>query len=225
MKLKLILLLVLFTAKYGVFAQEYNISLFQTNKAITLTNEGIENLKSDRWDKAFNLYVEAIAADVTYRNSYLQLYTLAMADSSRIDTVISILQESKKIVQQDDEICYYLGEMYKSKGEENRAMAEFSMAIAFSKMNGEDFRLVPRYYFNRANICLGKNRISTAVLDYTYALNLKPDYGLAFANRGICFFKMGEIEAACKDWKQAVKLGVSQSEEYIDKNCHKEVAQ
>jgi tetratricopeptide (TPR) repeat protein len=103
--------------------------------------------------------------------------------------------------------------MYKVKGQVKRAMAEFSMAIAFSKMNGEDFRLVHPYYFNRATICLDKNRISTAVLDYTYALNLKPDYGAAFANRGICFFKMGEMDAACKDWKQAVKLGFSQSEE------------
>jgi len=103
-------------------------------------------------------------------------------------------------------------------------MAEYSMAIAFSKINGEDFHLVHRYYFNRANICLGKNMISTAVLDYTYALNLKPDYGAAYANRGICFYKMGEKDAACKDWKQAVKLGISQSKEYVKRNCNSEVA-
>ncbi|RXQ97547.1 hypothetical protein EO244_01275 [Ancylomarina salipaludis] len=128
------------------------------------------------------------------------------------------------IFQQDDEICYYLGELYNLKGEVKRAMAEYSMAIAFSKINGEDFHLVHRYYFNRANICLGKNMIGTAVLDYTYALNLKPDYGAAYANRGICFYKMGETESACKDWKQAVILGISQAEEYVTKNCNTETS-
>ncbi|MDM8160139.1 tetratricopeptide repeat protein [Labilibaculum sp. K2S] len=225
MKLKLIILFVLLMTKIGVFAQEYSVSLESTNKAIALTNQGMIKLKDNLMQDAFKLLIEAISIDSTFRNPYLQLYTVAMNDSTKIDTAISILQKSKKIFQQDDEICYYLGEMYKAKGEVKRAMAGYSMAIAYSKMNGEDFYLVHKYYFNRANICLEKNMISTAVLDYTYALNLKPDYGVAFANRGICFFKMGEIEAACKDWKQAVKLGVSQSEEYIGKNCQTEVPQ
>lgn len=215
----------LLMTKIGVFAQEYSVSLESTNKAIALTNQGMIKLKDNLMQDAFKLLIEAISIDSTFRNPYLQLYTVAMNDSTKIDTAISILQKSKKIFQQDDEICYYLGEMYKAKGEVKRAMAGYSMAIAYSKMNGEDFYLVHKYYFNRANICLEKNMISTAVLDYTYALNLKPDYGVAFANRGICFFKMGEIEAACKDWKQAVKLGVSQSEEYIGKNCQTEVPQ
>ncbi len=225
MKLKLIILFVLLAGQFAVFAQEYNVSLESTNKAIALTNQGMIKLKDNLMQDAFDLLIEAISTDFTYRNPYLQLYTVAMNDSTKIDTAISVLQKSKKIFQQDDEICYYLGEMYKAKGEVKRAMAEYSMAIAYSKMNGEDFYLVHKYYFNRANICLEKNMISTAVLDYTYALNLKPDYGVAFANRGICFFKMGEIDAACKDWKQAVSLGVSQSEEYIGKNCKTEVTQ
>lgn len=168
---------------------------------------------------AFNFLLKAISIDPTHRNSYLQLYTVAMNDSTRVDTVISILQKSKKIFKQDDEICYYLGEIHKLKGEVKRAMYEFSMAIAYSKINGEDFYLVHKYYFKRANICLEKNMISTAVLDYTYALNLKPDYSFAFANRGICFFKMGETEAACKDWQKAFDMGILHVEEYLKKNC------
>jgi len=224
MKLKFIITLFLLIVKLGVFAQEYQVSLSDTNKAIALTNEAIKKIQIDMIDDAFNLLVEAVSIDSTYRTSYLQLYTVAMNDSSRVDTAISILQKAKKIFQQDDEICYYLGQMYNLEGEVNRAMAEYSMAIAYSKINGEDFHLVHRYYFNRANICLGKNLISTAVLDYTYALNLKPDYGAAYANRGICLFKMKETEAACKDWKQAVELGISQSEEYVKRNCNTEVS-
>jgi hypothetical protein len=68
----------------------------ETNKAIALTNQGIESLKADRLDDAFNFLVEAISTDLLYRNSYLQLYTLVMNDSTRIDTAISILQQSKK---------------------------------------------------------------------------------------------------------------------------------
>ncbi|MGZ2371115.1 tetratricopeptide repeat protein [Ancylomarina sp. YFZ004] len=224
MKIKLIAVLLFLIGNFGAFAQEYKVSIVDKNKAIVLTNQAIEKVKADQVDDAFKLLVEAIAIDSTNRNSYLQLYRVAMNDPKRTDIAISILQKSKKIFQQDDEICYYLGEIYNSKGEVKRAMSEYSMAIAYSKLNGEDFHLVPRYYFNRANICLGKNMISTAVLDYTYALNLKPDYGAAYANRGICLYKMGEIEAACKDWKKAVKLGISQAEEYVKRNCNTEVS-
>jgi len=220
MKLKLVAVLFLLMIKFGVFAQVYQVSLEDKNNAIVLTNKAIEKVSEDRIDDAFNLLVEAISIDSTNRNSYLQLYRVGMNDSTRVDMAISFLQKSKKIFKQDDQICYYLGEMYKIKGEMKRALAEYSMAIAYSKLNGEDFHLVHRYYFNRANISLGKNRISSAVLDYTYALNLKPNYGVAYANRGICLYKMGETEAACKDWKQAVKLGISQSEEYIKRNCN-----
>jgi tetratricopeptide (TPR) repeat protein len=222
MKLKLVTVLFLLIIKFGVFAQVYQVSLEDKNKAIVLTNQAIERVKADRIEDAFNLLVKAISIDSTNRNSYLQLYRVGMNDSTRVDKAIAILQKSKKIFQQDDEICYYLGEMYNLKGEVKRAMYEYSMAITYSKLNGEDFHLVHRYYFNRANICLAKNMISTAVLDYSYALNLKPNYGAAYANRGICFYKMGEKDAACKDWKQAVKLGISQSEEYVKRNCKKE---
>ncbi len=224
MRLNLVIVFFLLMGNIGASAQEYRVSLADKNKAIVLTNQAIEKVRDDKVDDAFKLLVEAISIDSTNRNSYLQLYRVAMNDSARVAPAISILKKSKKIFKQDDEICYYLGEMYNMKGEVKRAMAEYSMAIAFSKINGEDFHLVHRYYFNRANICLGKNMISTAVLDYTYALNLKPDYGAAYANRGICFYKMGEKDAACKDWKQAVKLGISQSKEYVKRNCNSEVA-
>lgn len=219
MKLKTSIIFLLLIMKFGAFSQIHQVSLADKNKAIVLTNQAIEEVKTDNVGEGFNLLIQAIAIDSTNRNSYLQLYRVGMNDSTRIDTAISILQKSKKIFQQDDEICYYIGEMYNLKGEVKRAMAEYSMAIAYSKLNGEDFYLVHRYYFNRANICLAKKMISTAVLDYTYALNLKPDYGAAYANRGICLYKMGEKDAACKDWKEAVKFGVSQAEAYVKKNC------
>ena len=222
MKLKLVAILFLLMINFGVYAQVYQVSIADKSKAIELTNQAIEMVKAEMIEDAFNLLVEAIAIDSTNRNSYLQMYRVGMNDSTQVDMAITILQKSKNIFQQDDEICYYLGEMYKLKGQMKRAMVEYSMAIAYSKLNGENFHLVHRYYFNRANISLGKNRISSAVLDYTYALNLNPNYGAAYANRGICLYKMGEKDAACKDWKQAVKLGISQSEEYVKRNCKME---
>ncbi len=224
MKLKFVIILFLLISKFGAFAQEYTATGESLNKAMKLTEQAVGLLSEQNFKASFPLLLKAIETEPTLREAYLRLFTVAMNDSIQIDTIIPILQKSKKIFQEDDEICYYLGEIYKLKGKMKRAMYEFSMAIIYSKKNGEDFYLVHKYYFNRANICLAKNRISTAVLDYTYALSLKPNYGSAYANRGICLYKMGEIEAACKDWKQAVELGISQSEEYIKKNCKLEAA-
>ncbi len=223
MKLTIPFFLLLVAIQFNTEAQVYDVSLADSNKAIELYNLAIENNKNNKVSDAFELFVEAISTDSTFRSPYLQLYTVSMSDSSFVDQSIIILQKSKKIFEQDDEICYYLGEMYKLKGEMKRAMAEYSMAIVYAKINGEDFSLVPHYYLNRANICLEKNMLSTAVLDYTYALNLKPDYSIAFANRGICFFKMGETEAACKDWQKAFDMGIIQVEEYLEKNCREKL--
>ena len=223
MKIRVLFFVILVLLQFNLKAQEHSISGETLNKAISFAEQAQESFDANNFEESFRLFVTATKTAPDLREPYLRLCTLAMMDSSFRDSTILILQKSKKIFQEDDEICYYLGEIYKLKGEAKRAMYEFSMAIAYSKKNGEDFHLVHKYYFNRANICLAKNRISTAVLDYTYALNLKPDYGSAYANRGICLYKMGETEAACKDWKQAVKLGIGQSEEYIKRNCNSEV--
>ena len=46
-----------------------------------------------------------------------------------------------------------------------------------------------------------------ALQDYNEAIRLKPDYALAFYNRGIARRDKGDVEGALQDYNEAIRLG------------------
>lgn len=48
-----------------------------------------------------------------------------------------------------------------------------------------------------------------AIADYTKAIKMKPDYGLAYYKRGVAYIGMGEQANAYKDFAKAKDLGYS----------------
>jgi len=217
MRFKITVLLLF--AHYFSSAQDLNTNLYRRNEAAEIANKAIENIQQQNYDEAIPLLTKAISIDSTLRKPYLYLYTLASEKEEFRDSAMMLLQKAKRIFKQDDEICYYIGEIYKMQGDLNRAMMEYSMAIAYSKMNGSDFYLVPHYYFNRATISLKKNRFSSAVVDYSYAIQLKPEYTQAYINRGISLFQSGKKEDACSDWQSAMDFGSDAAKQYWERNC------
>lgn len=213
------LLLILMLNQYTVIAQERNVTGAERNLAIDLGNRAIQKIQAQEYKAAFPLLTQTIKLDSTLRKPYLFLYTLASHCKEYQDTALVLLQKANRLFQEDDEISYYIGEVYKMKGEMNRAFLEYSKAINFSKKNGEDMYLVPHYYFNRASISLQKKRYSSAAIDYSYAIKLKPEYTAAYVNRGICWFQMGKKEDACTDWKSAMDLGSEYAKQCWEKNC------
>ena len=61
-------------------------------------------------------------------------------------------------------------------------------------------------YFNRGNTYRQLKEYNMAILDYTKAIGIKPDYASAFNNRGISYFDMDEYENAIKDYTEVIKL-------------------
>ncbi|RXQ97548.1 hypothetical protein EO244_01280 [Ancylomarina salipaludis] len=90
MRLNLVIVFSLLMGNLGAFSQEYKVSLSDTNKAIALTNKAIKQINIDMIDDAFHLLVEAVSVDSTYRNSYLQLYTVAMHSPHQRNQLITI---------------------------------------------------------------------------------------------------------------------------------------
>ena len=91
------------------------------------------------------------------------------------------------------------GLAYKSKGQWNRAIADFSEAI----------RLKPDFvtaFNNRGNIYYGKGQFDRAIKDYDKAIRLKPDLAEAFSNRGNVYRKKGQFDRAIKDYDKAIHL-------------------
>ncbi|MCK5840312.1 MAG: tetratricopeptide repeat protein [Bacteroidales bacterium] len=58
-----------------------------------------------------------------------------------------------------------------------------------------------------------------AIIDFTKAIELSPDYGDAYYNRAIALHLSADIQGACKDWEKAKKLGSPQADDMLDLYC------
>lgn len=203
-----------------VYCQIYIGNLDERNLAIQTSQQAIENIKSNDIDSAFYYLAKAISIDSLYLVPYQNLYQVLLKDNSYADTMIFYLRMANRIFEEDDQLCFCLGEAYRLADDIGNAMIQYSEAIKYSKIWGEDFYLVHYYYFNRGNCYYKKEMFQNAIDDYSYSLKLKPDYTAAFLNRGICYFKLQNNEAACRDWNKALDGGMIQAKQYIDKNCN-----
>lgn len=91
------------------------------------------------------------------------------------------------------------GLAYKSKGQWDKAIADFSEAI----------RLKPDFataFNSRGNSYYGKGHFDRAIEDYDKAIELNPELVEAFTNRGNVFRKKGHFDRAIKDYDKAIEL-------------------
>ena len=207
--------------QFDSFSQEYIVSIDDRNKTIELTNQAIKSIKENKTEEAFSLLSKAISVDSTFRSSYLYLYNVFLQNKDYSEKVILYFKKAKRIFLEDDEISYYLAEIYRINDNLRNAINEYSFAINYSKLNGEEFSLVDSYYYNRGNCYLKMNILDSALFDYNYSLKLKSNQPSVFLNRGICLFKKGNSSKACEDWKMSLILGGSKAKEYLVKYCTK----
>lgn len=94
---------------------------------------------------------------------------------------------------------------------------------------GEAFELVmpvektPQVYYymfsRRAEINMAGGNYKEAIKDYNWAAYLRPEKPHSYYFRAICRQKAGDNNRACNDWRRAVKLGASESKQFITRYC------
>ena len=58
-----------------------------------------------------------------------------------------------------------------------------------------------------------------AIKDYDRTIELNPDYGPAYLNRGTIKFDHDDVDGACYDWRKAFNLGIEIANELIRQYC------
>ena len=61
-------------------------------------------------------------------------------------------------------------------------------------------------YLNRGDAFLGKGNYDRAIRDYDKAIELKPDFAVAYSNRGVAYAKKGDYPRAVVDYDKAIEL-------------------
>lgn len=69
----------------------------------------------------------------------------------------------------------------------------------------------PFPYFNKGNLYMQMQDLTSAVAAYTKAIELKPDFGEAYYNRGYAYFRLGNRDAGAADLSRSGQLGIIQA--------------
>jgi tetratricopeptide (TPR) repeat protein len=90
-------------------------------------------------------------------------------------------------------IAYYM------KGEFDRAIADYTKAIALDAKNA-------KAYYNRGLAYHEKGEVDRAIANYTKAIALDPNFALAYNNRGVAYAMKGDKEQAIADFRKALEI-------------------
>lgn len=217
-----VLLILAFAAASTSFVlgqKTYTVSVEDRNAVIELTKNAVFDINNKDFTQAFIKLTRALELDSTFRETYLRFYQVYLLSHRNVDETINALEKGKRIFEEDDELFFYCGEIYRQNGIKDKAFYEYSMAIEYAKINGEDYYLVPYYYLSRGNLFLASDKYESAIDDYSYLIKLESSSTSGLTNRGIAYFKLGIREKACQDWKMAVEYGFDKANEYFQKHC------
>lgn len=115
----------------------------------------------------------------------------------------------------DAEVWVNRGLIFEKAKQLNAAYHDFTRAIKLDET-------LANAWLCRANILVKQNKLVEAIDDYGIAIYSDPEYALAYYNRALTHYRMGNNQAACEDLKKAEDLGRIVPTEVKNKVCHRE---
>jgi tetratricopeptide (TPR) repeat protein len=106
--------------------------------------------------------------------------------------------------------CNNRGRSCEQKGEVERAIADYTKAIAID----------PNYataYYNRGTAYARKGEVDRAIADYNKAIAIDPNDATSYYNRGHSYEKKGEFDRAIADYDKAIATDRNFAEAYYNR--------
>mgnify|MGYP001418255557 CR=1 FL=1 len=82
------------------------------------------------------------------------------------------------------------------------------------------FGQIAKDYFDSGLSKAKSGDYSGAFLDFTKAIELKPDDAMAYSNRGLAKNDLKDLSGACDDWRRAANLGHSNAAKWVKDQCN-----
>jgi len=99
----------------------------------------------------------------------------------------------------DAKTYYQMGNDYYEKGDYDKAIENYNMAILLNPVFSEA-------YFNRALSYYQLKNFDKSIADYTKSMELDPQNPIIFNNRGDAFYRKQDFQSAVKDYDKAISL-------------------
>ncbi len=201
--------------------RNYNVSIEARNEATSYLNKATNLLNSGKTKESFTPIIKAIRIDSTLFNSYGILFKACIMNQNYSDSLLNYFYIGSRIYDADDNICFYIAEIYRFRKQYRKAIIEYTSAIEFSKSGDEKSFNYAAYFSGRAFCYSQTNMFALAINDYTDYLKIQPDNPVMLLNRGVCFQKIGNDKNAVTDWKKSAELGLPIAKEYLNKHKKK----
>ncbi len=118
--------------------------------------------------------------------------------------------EKTKSSPVDARTYYKTGNDYYEKGDYEKAIENYNMAILLSPIFSEA-------YFNRALSYYQLKNFEKSVKDYTKAIELDPKNPIMYNNRGDAFYRKEDFHSAIKDYDKAISLNPEYLKAYYNR--------
>jgi len=99
----------------------------------------------------------------------------------------------------DAKTYYQQGNDYYEKGDYDKAIENYNMAILLNPVFSEA-------YFNRALSYYQLKNFDKSIADYTKSMELDPQNPIIYNNRGDAFYRKQDFQSAVKDYDKAIQL-------------------
>ena len=123
----------------------------------------------------------------------IQRFTDAIDNSMQLDEGLAVAYDGR------GSVYLSIGELDNSKGELEKAIADFIEAIKH-KSN------YPSAYKNRGRAYFAKGELENAIADFSKAIELMPRCPEAYHRRGLAYFHEGNLEDAIADLNEVIHL-------------------
>ena len=178
-----------------------------------------EHVATENYDSALYYCLQAFQTAPSFREVYITWHKVYEAMGAESSLKIKNIKAGQQVSQEDEELAYYLAQVYEKEARYEEAIAEYTQAIAYSQAHEGEVEFLYYYYTGRATSQLKSRHFEEAIADFTSALDLRPESTVALINRGYCFYNAKKKEEACADWRKAKDLGGKAASTYLEKYC------
>lgn len=110
----------------------------------------------------------------------------------------------------DAKTYYQMGNEYYEKGDYDRGIENYNMAILLNPVFSEA-------YFNRALSYYQLKNFDKSISDYTKSMELDPQNPIIYNNRGDAFYRKQDFQSAVKDYDKAISLNPNYLKAYYNR--------
>lgn len=167
-----------------------------------LTKRAIAFRKLNMYISAFSDINKAIEIDPNSAKLYFERGLINYYDSD-YSSAVSDLRKALKIDSTNVDTYFRLAYSYAAQNNLKNSIYYLDKALAIDSTNYEIYEYRGRCHYCSFN---EKERIELALIDFNKAIELNPDYAIAYFHRG-CVYWVYNPELALSDYNKAIELG------------------